>query len=89
MAAKKDIFGFIDARRKVRRSPLVGVKFLHQAPMGPADLVGARPGLKAKDLISLLLRHWPRTRRAGLPRCRISLRVLTPGGLPAVKIRCE
>ena len=30
------------------------------------------------------MRHWP-ARRANPPRCRIGLRVLTPGGIPAVK----
>ncbi len=89
MTTQKDIFGLIDAGREIRRPPLVGMQFLHQGPMGSADGVVARPGLKAKDLISLLRRHWPGTRRAALPRCRIGLRVLTPAGLPAVKIRCK
>ena len=30
MAAQKNILGFIDAGREVRRSPLVGMEFLHQ-----------------------------------------------------------
>ncbi len=89
MATQKDVLGLIDAGREVRRPPLVGMQFLHQSPVGPADLLATRPGLKAKDLISLLRRHWPGSRRASLPRCRIGLRVLTPSGLPAVKIRCQ
>ena len=89
MATKKDLFGFIDASRKVGRPALVGMQFLHQGAVGAPDVVGARAGLKAKDLISLLRRHWPAARRPALPRCRIGLRVLTPAGRPAVKIRCE
>ena len=88
MATKQNVLGFIDARRKVSGPTLVGVQPLHQGAVGAPDLLGARPGLKAKDLVSLLLRHWP-ARRPALPRCRISLRVLTPAGRPAVKIRCQ
>ena len=88
MATKQNVLGFIDARRKVGRASLVGVQPLHQGAVSTPDLLGARTGLKAKDLIGLLLRHWP-ARRPALPRCRISLRVLTPAGRPAVKIRCQ
>jgi len=42
----------------------------------------------AKDLIGLVLGHFPGSRRAA-PRCRIVLRVFTPSGMPAVKIRCQ
>jgi hypothetical protein len=56
--------------------------------MGADDLLGLGTGLKAKDLVGLLLRHWP-ARCAAPPRCRIGLRVLTPAGIPAVKIRCQ
>ena len=88
MATKQNVLGFIDARRKVGRASLVGMQPLHQGAVRASDLLGARPGLKAKDLISLLLRHWP-ARRPALPRCRISLRVLTPAGRPAIKLRCQ
>ena len=86
MAAKKDFLGLIDAGREIRRAPLVGMQFLHQRAMRTADVLGARPGLQAKDLIGLLLRHFSAARGAP-PRCRVRLRVLTPTGLPAVKIR--
>ena len=49
--------------------------------------LGARPRLKAKDLIGLLIRHFAGPRRAAAPRCRTLLNVLTPSGMPAVKIR--
>jgi hypothetical protein len=52
----------------------------------PADLVAPRPRLQAKDLIGLLVRHFAARRRAASPPCRVTLRVLTPSGKPAVQI---
>ena len=90
MAAKQDFLGLIDAGRKVRRPPLVGMQFLHEGAVSTSDLLRARSGLKAKDLISLLFSHFASGRRVvPAARCRITLRVLTPAGLPAVKIRCK
>jgi hypothetical protein len=62
------------------------MQFLHERAMGSSDLVTARPGLQAKDLIGFLVRHFAARRRAALPPCRIAIRVLTPGGKPAVQI---
>jgi hypothetical protein len=56
--------------------------------VGADDFLSSGSGLKAKDLVGLLLRHWP-ARKVSPPRCRIGLRVLTPTGVPAVKIRCQ
>ena len=90
MAAKQNILGLIDASRKIRRPPLVGMQFLHEGTVGASDVLRARPGLNAKDLISFLFSHFAAARRApAAPRCRIALRVLTPAGLPAVKISCK
>ena len=86
MATKKDLLGFIDPSREIRRPPLVGMEFLHQRAMRAADIVGARTSFQAKDLIGLLFRHFAAARRSP-PRCRVTLRVFTPGGIPAVKIR--
>ena len=86
MAAKKDFLGFVDTGRKIRRPPLVGVEFLHQRPVRVADSVGARAGLQAKDLIGFLFRHFTASRRSPA-RCRVTLRVFTPAGIPAIKIR--
>ena len=87
MAAQKDILGFIDAGREIRRPPLVGVEFLHERAMRAPDLRGARTRLHAKDLISLLFSHFAGPARAPVPRCRVTLSVFTPAGLPAVQIR--
>ena len=88
MLSQQRVLGLVDASRKVVRTPLVGVDSFHQRPMGADDLLGLGSGLKAKDLIGLLMRHWP-ARRPSPARCRIGLRVLTPAGIPAVKIRCQ
>lgn len=86
MAAKKDFLGFIDTSGEIRRPTLVGMEFLHQRAVRAPDVVGARAGFQAKDLIGLLLRHFSAGRSAP-PRCRVTLRVFTPAGIPAVKIR--
>ena len=88
MLPQEHVLGLVDASRKVVRAPLVGVDSFHQRPMGADDLLGLGAGGKAKDLIGLLMRHWP-ARRTDPPRCRVGLRVLTPAGIPAVKIRCQ
>lgn len=86
VAAQKDVFRLVDPGGEIRRPPLVGMQFLHQRPMGAADFVRARTGLQAKDLVGLLFRHFAGG-RAAAPRCRITLRVFTPAGFTAVKIR--
>src|SRR5258708_11086419 len=86
MRAKQSILGLVYTGGEVRRPPLVGMQFLHQRAVRPADVGAPRPRLQAKDLIGLLVRHFAARRRAALPPCRISLRVLTPGGKPAVQI---
>jgi len=86
MRAKQSILGLVDSRGEIRRPPLVGMEFLHQGAMGTADLVRPRARLQAKDLVSLLARHFAARRRLTLPPCPVRLRVLTPGGKAAVKI---
>ena len=86
MRAKQSILGLVYTGGEVRRPPLIGMQFLHEGAVRPSDVVAARPRLQAKDLIGLLVRHFATRRRAALPPCRISLRVLTPSGKPAVKI---
>jgi len=86
MAAKKDVLGFIDPGREISRPTLVRVQFLHQRTVRAADRVGVRSGLQAKDLIGFLFGHFAAARRRP-PRCRVTIRVFTPAGIPAVKIR--
>ncbi len=84
MAAKKNFLGFVDTGRKIRRPPLVGMEFLHQRAMRAGDGLSTCARFQAKDLIGLLLRHFPASRRP--PRVRIALRVFTTARLPAVRI---
>src|SRR5580704_1103062 len=86
MPAKQSILGLVYPGGEVRRPPLVGMQFLHERTMRSPDVFAPRPRLQAKDLIGLLVRHFAARRRAALPPCRISLRVLTPSGKPAVQI---
>ena len=86
MRAKQSILGLVYTGSEVRRPPLVGMQFLHQGAVRPADVVTPRSRLQAKDLIGFLVRHFATRRRAALPPCPISLRVVTPGGKPAVQI---
>ena len=89
MVAKKSVLGLVHTGGEVRRAPLVGMEFLHEPTVRTADLISPRARLQAKDLISLLRRHFPGRRAAdlsALPPCPFALRVLTPGGKPAVKI---
>src|SRR6185437_8458594 len=88
MAAQKSVFGLVDPGREIRRPPLVGMQFLHQRAMRTRDLGGGGARLHAKDLIGLLVRHFAGGGEAA-PRCRVALRVFTPGGVAAVKIRQE
>ena len=88
MAAHKHLRGFIHAGREIRRPPLVGMQFLHERAVGAPDVLRARPRLHAKDLLGLLLRHFAAAPRPAVrARCRVTLRVFTPAGLPAVEIR--
>jgi hypothetical protein len=49
MRAKQSILGLVYTGSEVRRPPLVGMQFLHQGAVRPADVVAPRPRLQAKD----------------------------------------
>ena len=89
MASKQNFLGLIDSGRKVRRAPLVGMQFLHEQPVRPANVVRRSAMRNAKDLLSLLFGHFASARRMTLPRCRTTVTVFTPAGIPAVEIRCD
>ena len=94
MIAKKSVLGLVHTGSEVRRAPLIGMEFLHEPTVRTADLVTPRARLQAKDLISLLRRHFATRRRtailAATPACPLALRVLTPGGLAGDNSgRCE
>lgn len=51
------------------------------------DLLRARPALKTRDLIAALLGIGARARRASMPKVAVRVRVHTPDGRLAVRIR--
>ncbi len=89
MFAEKPVFSLVDFRREERRPALVGMNALHQPAVGRPDFRLTGAGRKAKDLISLLISHGARIRRAARPRCLITLDVFTPAGDAAVEISFE
>jgi hypothetical protein len=78
----QQIFRFIDAGSKVRRPPLVGVNFLHERRVAGGT---ARFSHKA-GLIRFIVRQFAASRQ-DTPRCSIALRVFTPSGMQAVRMR--
>ena len=91
MPPRKNFLRLVDTSSEISGAPLVGVELLHQGPVRPRDVLGGRSRLQAKDLIGLLLGHRSvqATASAHIPRTRVSLCVLTPGGRPAVEISFE
>ena len=89
MAAKKDFLSLVHTSGEVRRSPLVGVQFLHERAVRPSYLDRARAWFDPEDLTRLFLGHRAMARRLARPRTRVFLDVFTPTGLPAVEISFE
>ena len=59
MRAKQSILGLVYTGGEVRRPPLIGMQFLHERAVRPADLVAPRPRLQAKDLIPVQMAGKP------------------------------
>ncbi|MEO0637401.1 MAG: hypothetical protein AAFY73_12215 [Pseudomonadota bacterium] len=62
----------------------------HQHPLIAASMaLGDTPRSRARtaNLVSLLLTHAGRSRRRSQPRVDVRMCVMTPDGLPAVKLR--
>ena len=84
MVSARHILRFIDGGSEVRRPPLVGIDFLRErgimARISPTTH-------EAKGLIARFVGQFVRSHQSA-PRCNVSLHVLGPSGLPAVKLRC-
>jgi hypothetical protein len=87
MVSAQHIIRFIDADSEARRPPLIGLNFLHE-PRVEVGTRRARCSHKMSDLIGFLVGHLAATRHTS-PRCSVALRVFTPSGMPAVKVRCR
>jgi hypothetical protein len=83
MVSTQHILRFIDAGREVRRSPLVGMDFLHEHRVATRLSPTSQ---KARGLIAFLIRFAGSQR--DVPRCAVALRVFTPSGKSAVQVRC-
>jgi hypothetical protein len=81
MVSAQSILRFIDASREVRRPPLVGMEFLYKH-RDPARVTPQ----KATGLITVLVDRFAGPQRKVLP-CAVALRVLTPSGKTAVRLR--
>jgi hypothetical protein len=84
MVSTQHILRFIDADSEVRRPPLVGMQFLHEPR--EAGLRRAQSSHKARGLIGFLVGQLAGLRETP-PRCSVAVRVFTPSGMVAVKVR--
>ena len=84
MVSAQRLLRFIDVGSDVRRPPLVGMSFLHERRV--VTRMSPTPH-EAKGLIGRFVSQFVRSHQT-FPRCSVSLHVLTPSGLPAVKMRC-
>jgi hypothetical protein len=84
MVSPQRLLRFVDVGSDLRRPPLVGMSFLHDQRM-----VSRPPPApnEVKGFIGRLVGQFVRLHQT-VPRCSVSLHVLTPTGLPAVKVRC-
>ena len=85
MSVDPEILGFSNARRS--SIPTIGMHPLQQASRRISEFRDGRSSLKAKDLVGLLLCHGARAWRASQPVAHSRLRVRTPQGVPAIRLR--
>jgi hypothetical protein len=83
----KDVLGYIAPPAKARQSREPGVQALYEAASRLADIRRGAPKFRTRDLVGLLLSHGARTWRNSLPTADVRLRVFTPGGKAAVRMR--
>ena len=89
LSLEQNVAGLVHPGRKIRRSPLIGMNFLHQLAVAPVDGLRGRAFLKAQHLIGLIFGHARARAMLGTPRISVSLICFTPGGRPAVKMRLK
>ena len=90
MAPHENVLGLVYTGGETRRPPLVGMEFLHQAPVRAGNIFRRRILRKSQDFIGLILRHRGAEAPAlTAPAVRVSVVCRTPAGRPAVEIRFE
>jgi hypothetical protein len=83
MVSAQYILRFIDAGREARRPPLVGMDFLHEG-----QVATRLPPAPQRTFTNFLVERFARS-QPGIARCAVALRVFTPSGKPAVRVRCR
>ena len=87
MNVDQESLGFVEPPGRASTPSLASMHPLKQASMRIAELREGRTTLKAKDLVGLLLSHGARAWRASQPVVRSRIKVASPSGQPAVRIR--
>lgn len=87
MNVDQESLGFIDPKDRISGASLASMHPLKQASLRIAELREGRTTLKARDLVGLLLSHGARAWRASQPVVRSRIKVASPTGHPAVRIR--
>lgn len=89
MHREQEFPALISAPRKDRRAAELGIHALHKAASGLADIRRASARLKTRDLVGFLLSHGARSWRASLPPADIHIRVSSPAGTTAIRMRLK
>jgi hypothetical protein len=79
MVSAHKLLHLIDTGREVRRLPLVGMHFLHQPRLATRESLAPR---RANLIVDRFAGSQPQ-----IPRICVALRVFTPSGKPAVRMR--
>ena len=85
MSVDQESLGFSNTRRS--GIPTIGMHPMQQASRRISEFREGRSSLKAKDLVGLLLCHGARAWRASQPVAHSKLRVRSPDGVPAIRLR--
>jgi hypothetical protein len=75
----------VTTRGEIHHRPVVGMQFLHERR---ALTERRRFPRDPTALMSLIIGYFTGPQQR-MPRCSVAIRVFTPSGTPAVKIRCQ
>ncbi|MGB3500895.1 MAG: hypothetical protein WBA44_04670 [Mesorhizobium sp.] len=87
MHLDQDILGLTEPRLVDTRTSGRSRHALHKAAAGLAELRRTGSRLKTRDLVGFMLSHGARSWRASLPEMDVRLRVSTPLGGTAIRLR--
>ncbi len=84
--SENPVLGFVDFGGERGGPASIGMHLLHQPAVRLANFRLAGAGLKPQNLIGFLRIHAARAKRRTLPVCLVSLEVVSPTGMRAVKV---